>query len=78
MKDNLRIMWCDKDYSVTCKDIEMAVADIPVLSLVVHIKPVKALEDLIDPIPSHTLDITFDLFKQYKLETEVTLLSWFA
>lgn len=72
------IKWCDKDYSTKWKDIEMIATDVPIQSLIGNIKSIKALRDSIDPISSHTLNLWFDLIKQYKLERDVRLLNWFA
>ena len=38
----------------------------------------KSLQDVIDPITLHTLNIWFDFYKEIKLERELKLLSWFA
>ena len=43
----------------------MTVADMSVQSLISSIK-LKALQDSVDPISSHTLDIWFDLIKQIR------------
>ena len=72
------IKWCDEDYSAKWKDIERTVADIPVQSLIGNSKLVKASQESIDPISSHTLNIWFDAIEQFKLEREVKMLSWFA
>lgn len=43
-----------------------------------NIKLVKALQDSIDRKSSHHKHIWLDLIKQYKLERDVRLFSWFA
>lgn len=48
----------------------MTVADIPVQSLISSIK-LKALQNSVDPISFHTLNIWFDLIKQVRHANEI-------
>lgn len=72
------IMWCDKDYNAKWKDIEKVVADTPIQALIGNLKLMKSLQEWMDPITRHTLNIWFDFVRQHKLERNVKLLSWFA
>ena len=51
---------------------------IPIQSLIGNAELMKSLQDTIDPITLHTLNIWFDFVKQNKLERDLKLLSWFA
>ena len=72
------VKWCDKGYIAKWKDIERTVAGIPTQSLIGNAVLMKSLQDKIDPITLHTLNIWFDFVKQHKLERDLKLLSWFA
>lgn len=72
------VKWCDEDYTAKWKDIERAVAGIPTQSLIGNAELMKSLQDTIDPITLHTLNLWFDFTKQHKLERDLKLLSWFA
>lgn len=72
------VQWCDEGYTAKWKDFERAVAGVPTQSLIGNAKSVKSLQDTIDPITLHTLNIWFDFVKQHKLERDLKLLSWFA
>lgn len=72
------IKWCEKDYIAKWKNIEREVIGIPTQSLIGNIKLIKTLQEVINPIILHTLNIWYDFIKQNKLEKELKLLSWFA
>lgn len=72
------IKWCGENCSARWKDIEKAVERVPIQSLTGNIQLWTKLQDLIDPLISHTLAICFDFIKQQKFEWEVKHLSWFA
>lgn len=72
------VQWGDEGYTAKWKDIERAVASIPTQSLIGNAKLMRSLQDAIDPITLHTLNIWFDFVKQHKLERDLKLLSWFA
>lgn len=60
--------WCDEEHRAKWKDIARKVANIPTQSLIGNPKLSKSLQESIDTIISHTLNIWFDLVKRHKLE----------
>lgn len=60
------VKWCDEGYTAKWKDIKRAVAGVPSQSLIGIAKLIKSLQDTIDPITLHTLNIWFDFTTQIR------------